>query len=573
MAALILAERGSGRIAVLAQGGCTPPYANAVVAENCLTGDADWDLTGGTDSTIQGFADNISVDVGQTVNFKINTDATTYRIDIYRLGYYSSAGARKITSSTITLAQAQVQPACASDTLTGLVDCGTWATSASWSTAGQTSGIFLAKLTRIDAGVPATAANHIVFVVRDDSRHSDVLFQTSDTTWQAYNRYGGNSLYFGGPGVNPPPYSNPGRAYKVSYNRPFDTRSHDPQSFLFNAEYPMVRWLEANGYDVSYFTGVDSDRSGALIKDHKAFLSVGHDEYWSGAQRANVEAARDAGVHLAFFSGNEVFWKTRWEASLVAPNVSHRTLVSYKETLENAKIDPDPAVWTGTWRDARFSPPADGGRPENGLTGTMYSADCCTHSIMVPSELGAHRFWRNTGIGALPPATSATLTQGSLGYEWDEDLDNGFRPAGLTRLSSTTVDVPAKFGAPYSTAPGTATHSLTLYRKDTLDQQGNTKKALVFGAGTVQWSWGLDTVHDREASTIDSRMQQATINLFADMGVQPGSIQTGMIAGSASTDTVAPTSVITAPTGGNADSGSRLTISGTASDTGGVVAG
>ena len=75
----------------------------------------------------------------------------------------------------------------------------------------------------------------------------------------------------------------------------------------------MVRWLERNGYDVSYTTGVDTDRRGAELLEHKAFLSVGHDEYWSGDQRANVEAARDAGVNLAFFSGNEVFWKTRWE--------------------------------------------------------------------------------------------------------------------------------------------------------------------------------------------------------------------------------------------------------------------
>ena len=77
----------------------------------------------------------------------------------------------------------------------------------------------------------------------------------------------------------------------------------------------MVRWLERNGYDVSYFTGVDSDRHGSEILEHEAFLSVGHDEYWSAGQRANVEAARDAGVDLAFFSGNEVYWKTRWEAT------------------------------------------------------------------------------------------------------------------------------------------------------------------------------------------------------------------------------------------------------------------
>ncbi len=119
----------------------------------------------------------------------------------------------------------------------------------------------------------AAGASHVVFVVRDDDGGSDVLFQTSDTTWQAYNKYGGNSLYEGSPD---------GRAYKVSYNRPFITRGNASEDWLFNAEYPMVRWLERNGYDVSYSTGVDSERLGAELREHRAFLSVGHDEYWSG---------------------------------------------------------------------------------------------------------------------------------------------------------------------------------------------------------------------------------------------------------------------------------------------------
>src|SRR5262249_37684156 len=147
---------------------------------------------------------------------------------------------------------------------------------------------------------------HIAFIVRDDSGGSDPLFQTSATTWQAYNSYGGNSLYEGAPA---------GRAYKERYKRALHTRGHPPfpNSWLFDSEYPMAGWLEANGYNVSYITGVDADRRGAEILKHKVFLSVGHDEYWSAAQRANVEAARDAGVHLAFFSGNIMFWKTRWE--------------------------------------------------------------------------------------------------------------------------------------------------------------------------------------------------------------------------------------------------------------------
>ena len=116
--------------------------------------------------------------------------------------------------------------------------------------------------------------------------------------------------------------------------------SRAPEDWLFNAEYPMVRWLEANGYNVSYSTGVDTDRRGAEILEHRVFLSVGHDEYWSGAQRANVEAARNAGVHLAFFSGNEIFWKIRWDTSIDGSGTPYRTMVSYKDTHANAKIDP-----------------------------------------------------------------------------------------------------------------------------------------------------------------------------------------------------------------------------------------
>ena len=577
--AAALVASGAARIGGPTASAQTGPCgSNPVVCENQKPGDPSvlWDVAGSGDATIQGFATEMSVTPGETEYFKINTPSSSYTIEIYRLGYYSGRGARKIAAIVPSAKLPQTQPTCLNDSTTGLIDCGNWAISASWTVpADAVSGIYFAKLTRADIG----GSSHILFVVRDDVRPSDLLFQTSDTTWQAYNTYGGNSLYIGGPG------NNPARAYKVSYNRPMTTRGTTPENSLFNAEYPMVRWLEANGYDVSYISGADTDRSGAAIlspNGHKAFLSVGHDEYWSGGQRANVEAARDAGLHLAFFSGNEVYWKTRWEASIDGSSTPYRTLVSYKETHANGVIDPaDPTTWTGTWRDARFSPPADGGRPENALTGTLYDVECCQGqfpSIAVSAAAAGLRPWRNTPIaaaggGSLQPIVSgpAVASGGMLGYEWDEDVENGVRPAGLIQLSSTTATVDQKLrdqGSIY--VPGTATHSLTLYR--------HASGALVFGAGTVQWSWGLDNNHDRLPDSISDyrnlSAQQATVNVLADMNAQPATLQSGLSPATASFDTVPPTSIVNAPLAdASIVANSLVTISGTATDTGGAVAG
>src|SRR5262249_36543712 len=143
---------------------------------------------------------------------------------------------------------------------------------------------------------------------------------------------------------------------------------------VFATEYPMVRFLEANGYDVSYTTDVDTDRAGARIRQHKLFLSVGHDEYWSGNERANVEAARDTGVSLAFVRRNESFWKPPSQPSPDGTAPPYRTLVSYKESLYGHN-DPDPVSWTGAWRDPAGGPPLDGDRPENSMSGQLWMVD------------------------------------------------------------------------------------------------------------------------------------------------------------------------------------------------------
>jgi len=564
---------------------------NEIIAENCKPGNSsrDWDVNADGDPTIQGFSNPFSINKGEDIEFKVKTDSSKYRIDIYRVGWYDGLGARHIESIKPSATLPQTQPDCYRDEETLLFDCGNWEVSAVWtSTPSTVSGVYLARLVREDGeeswrsdnspygadirfsypdetpgemtarpapddhaygaqghgklqnSIKEPKASLIYFVVREDGSSSEVVFQTSDTTWQAYNLYGGANTYYG----LYPPFR---RAYKVSYNRPFQTRATRAVNILFGVEYPMIRWLECNGYDVSYQAGSDTDRNPvSRLLHHKLFLSVGHDEYWSGQQRRVIEEARDSGLNLAFFSGNEVFWRIRWEEN-------YRHLVVYKESQEKAKKDPKLDEWTGTWRDSRPFNPL-GPNPENSLTGTIFTVNAWRHDALeIPYEFSKLRFWRNTSVNKLNPGEKKVLKPGLLGHEWDEDIDNGFRPAGLVRLSRTTVNnvwMVQDFIA--NCDSGTASHSLVIYRAKS--------GALVFGAGTVQWSWGLDDHRDTETGVPPERANptnirvgvdqmgtepdiiQATMNLFVDMGVYPGveAVDAGLVLPLPSADTQPP---------------------------------
>ena len=169
--------------------------------------------------------------------------------------------------------------------------------------------------------------------------NSALLYKTADGTWQAYNGWGGYTFYGGG-AVGSPALSH---ASKLSYQRPFG--GSGSQNFFGQTELPLIRWMEKNGYDVSYTTQLDMSKdANAVITPamHKILLSCGHDEYWSAECRTVWENARNNGVNLCFFSGNEIYWKTRWEDNF-------HTLVCYKEgTLgENncgGACDPSP-LW------------------------------------------------------------------------------------------------------------------------------------------------------------------------------------------------------------------------------------
>ena len=210
--------------------------------------------------------------------------------------------------------------------------------------------------------------------------------------------------------------------------------------------------------------------------------------------------------------------------------------MEYKDIWSGTQLDPNGTAngGAGLFRDPVYGP----GTPENSLSGTIFTVDDIgtLDNISIPASMSQLRFWRNTSIAS---GNGGTLTN-LLGYEWDSDLDNGFRPAGLIDMSSTTRNVDTLLldnGA--TTGPGTATHSLTLYR-DT------TSGALVFGAGTVMWSWGLSNQYvpyNGLTAPVSTAVQQSMVNLFADMGVQPQTLQASLVLAQASTDHTAPTAV------------------------------
>jgi hypothetical protein len=533
--------------------------SNPVVCENSKPGTAidDW-YSENSWGDIEGFTTKQSVQPGETLQLKVQSP-TTFTLTVFRLGYYGGLGARKMPTSPTTTFPAKTQSPCLHDAATGLVDCGNWTVNVSWQVPSDAvSGVYLAML---DQG-NGVGFEPYPFVVANDSSHSNILVQTSDQTWQAYNTWGGQSLYYGG---GPAP---DGRAYKVSYNRPVGIAGDNG---VLSTEFPMIQWLERNGYDVSYAASVDVTTKPSLLLNHKIFMSSGHDEYWNQAQWNNVVAARQAGVNLAFFSGNEVFWRTRFEPAMSSDATANRTLVTYKMTKiydspPNGVPDPS-GQWTGTWMDTHGAG-TGGNSPQNALTGTLFTVNGYRNdALTVSSAFKNMRLWRSTTIPNLAAGQIATFPVGTLGYEWDSDVNNGSRPAGAVPFSSTTLNITdgtLLLDQGNSYGNGTATHSIVEYRDPV-------SKALVFGAGTVQWAWGLSAFHSGLTSTEDARMQQATVNLFADMGVQPVTLQTNLTATSKSTDTTGPVVTITSPSSGaTVPVLSPVTVTGTASDAGAV---
>lgn len=389
--------------------------ANPTYEENLNAGDPGWRANGGLAfppnfdaiGYIKGYASATSVNNGESLSLYVSVNNGTdnlYSISIYRLGYYQGVGGRlMVTFPSSGFAQGFQQPPCsinvgppAGD---GMVQCN-WAVSyvltvpQSW-----TSGIYVAKLRLKTHVANVPDYNYIVFTVRTDARIADIVYQQPVATYQAYNVYGGSSLY--SCYVSTCTQGRP--AYKESYDRPYGVNG---LSSLYSWEQPFIFWLEQQGYDVVYTTDLDTHTSGRRLLQSKIFLTAGHGEYWSRPMYDAAENARDAGVSLMFLGGNTLYWHARFEQSPLS-RAANRVIVVYR----NSQADPatDPSLKTVNWRNL--------GRPEQSLLGLQWGNGkyYLGSQDAMPWIVTNSTHWAYAGTGV----TEGEAIAGIIGQEWD----------------------------------------------------------------------------------------------------------------------------------------------------------
>jgi len=456
------------------------------VLENQQPGSGNWQMwlhgippADDVNQQIKGYASATSVNPGESITFYVTVNpAQQYTMDVYRMGWYQGLGGRLMQS--IGPLQGVAQPACPADSVTGLIECDWTASYTLTVPPNWTSGVFMVQLTNAQG-----YQNYITFVVRDDARVADILFQQAVATYQAYNNYPGDSatgksLYdFNSYGANT--VTGTPRAAKVSWNRPYTAQGTGQ---FFNWDYYFVRWLEQSGYDVKYSTDVDTHENSERLLNSKVFLSGGHNEYWSKAMYDGVQQARDAGVHLGFFGADAVYWQVRFEASPLS-GAADRVLVGYKDRT----IDPvQGPTTTILWRNLN--------RPEQQLMGVQFSGSIDISSPNAPYVVQNSSSWVYAGTGL----ADGDSIPGIVGYEMDSSMSSAPLPTAV----AGTYQV-------LSQSPFTDSGGATVIANSSIYQAPS--GAWVFGAGTVSWSLGLDL-----DGVVDPRIQRITANLLKQFG-------------------------------------------------------
>jgi len=428
--------------------------ANPVQRENSRPGTPGWEIPASAGRAITGYVSETSVVPGQSFHLHVGAPpGSRYRVLVYRLGWYRGIGGRLVMcvpgcrSSHAAIAQ---PPPTTPGSQTGLFRAPWVVTDRVEIPPDAVSGYYEAKL-EIVGGAYASAVGSVPLIVRQSpaAPASAVLVQVPVNTWEAYNPWGGKSLY---------QFGTSRHASEVSFDRPFDQREfHNMGTEL---ELPWVRFLERNGIDVSYQTDVDTNRAPASLLHHRLVFAIGHDEYWTQRMRGAFSRALALSTNLMFGS-NSGEWRMRYAAG-------RRTIVEWRDPstdpIHNRRLD------DGFFRTF--------GEPECKLTGVEHQW-AAQRNLMAPPTS-----YTVVGPTTDPWLAAAGLTPGDViprvvGYEWDSLIPGCF--AGQV-VPLMTALIPGSDGV---------SHSADMVRA-TAPSGGR-----VFAMGTMELAWALDDLDGR----------------------------------------------------------------------------
>jgi hypothetical protein len=443
---------------------------NPIVAENALPGTpvgAAAVIPVG--HAIEAYASQVSALPGDTLQFHVSTSpVASYRVEVYRLGWYGGAGARLVgcTPTCAGWRTGQELPLPAPDA-NGLVQAG-WPVTDTFSLpANATTGYYRVRFVLMDGRASAT----YVIVRPPPGYQARILVQVPVNTWQAYNPWGGRSLYdLAGLAVE---------ANRVSFDRPYYVKP-------LESEYPLLLFLERQGYDVAYQTDVDTDANPSSLLGYRLVIVAGHSEYWTSGMRNAFEAARDAGVNLAFMGSNAAYWQVRYENG-------GRVIVGYKSTADPVT---DPSLQTILFR--ALDPP----RPECELIGIQHQGGGLRWSSgdfsIVPDSLD-YPWFAGTGFDA------SSVLKGLVGIETDTIPNN--MSADNSCGNQLTVFFHREMGGD---TLGNA--DMTAYTAPS--------GSVVFAAGSRRLAWGLadgSSLSVTGGGLVDPRLQRFIENMIDDL--------------------------------------------------------
>jgi hypothetical protein len=428
---------------------------------------------------IAGYANQTSFRQGEEINLHISTRSHKAKITVefFRMGWYGGYGAISVYADSLLTGTSQGYWSVSEgrvDLSNGYEDSQTGLFDAKWEPSLNVllddsfpPGVYLVKLIEHDSGREA----YIPFVIRSDN--PEIIVNLPTNTWQAYNIWGGKSLYFA---VYPGGQRDDSRGHQVSFNRPYDTGKMGSKEFGFLCgkflmfDYPFLRWIEAQNYtNIGYCTDFDIHEDNINWQAVKLFISLGHDEYWTWQMRDVVERARDEGVSLAFLSGNSVFWQARLDSD-AAGNLG-RTLTCYKSS------ELDPLAGTNQVTDTWLAV----GRPQSELTGLLFGGVVYPPQYR-PMRMASADHWIFRGTSV----TNGLEVPGIVGYEYDR-AEEWAMPSKAEILARSPV-----YGE-----RGDDFANMLIYEAES--------GAMVLSAGTMAYSWGLDDWGHEETGRFANR--------------------------------------------------------------------